>query len=73
MKLWMMLAYMVLGVLALWVVLALLPGTPPIFDEAAAPHPAECMVPGADMDTCLDAISKAIAERDASTSTTREH
>ena len=71
MKLWMMLAYMVLGVLALWVVLALLPGTPPIFDEAAAPLPAECMVPDADRDTCLDAISK--AEREARTSTTREH
>ena len=57
MKLWMMLAYMVLGVLALWVVLALLPGTPPIFDEAAAPHPAECMVHDADIDTCLYAAS----------------
>jgi len=73
MKLWIMLAYMVLGVLALWVVFALFPGTPPIFDEAAAPHLAECTVPDADMSTCLDAITKATAGHDEGTSTTREH
>jgi hypothetical protein len=31
------------------------------------------MVPDADMGTCLDAINKAMAEREASTLTTREH
>jgi len=55
-------------------------GTPTRWDSALmtgrprrSPLPAECMVPDADMGTCLDAINKAMAEREASTLTTREH